>query len=204
MQISWKFKSCGDLSCVTVLQGTSEKLVGWAKKRQRTVLLAELFKLTYFCETFHFQWTGIFLAEVDFFETFLSITSQIVMKPQDAQKHSLFLCKRGLHIFLESTWPFLLELITLQILWVLFMPPCECSAMCHFFTGLCINAIACICLLWRFTNHRAPLTTQLCKEAHAFNSSPQIERSSSNGWFTQNKTIRYCWKLDEGQQREKY
>lgn len=205
MQISLKFKSCGDPSCVAVLQGASEKLVGWARRgRELLSFVSRVVHIDIFLQNISLLMDWHFLAEVDFLATFLSVTSQIIMKPQNTQKPSLLLCKRGLHIFLESTWPFSLELVTLQILWVLFVPPSECSATCHFFTGLYTKAIACMCLLWGFMNHHAPLTTQLCKEVHAFNSSPQTERSSSNGWFTQNKKVRYCWKLSEGQQREKY
>lgn len=42
-----------------------------------------------------------FSGRVDFLETFLTITSQIIMKIQETQKPSLLLCKRGLCILLE-------------------------------------------------------------------------------------------------------
>lgn len=173
------------------------------QKRQSFVsFVSSLVQIGTFLQNISLSMDKHFSGRVDFLETFLTITSQIIMKIQETQKPSLLLCKRGLCILLELAWPFLLELVMLQILWVLFVPPCGCSATWYFFTVLCTKAIACMCLLWGFMNHLAALTTQLCKEVHAFNSSPQTESSSSNGWCTENKKIRYCWKLSKGQQRK--
>lgn len=129
---------------------------GWMNKegkRQRTGEFCRQTCSNWHISAKHFTFNGLsfFLTEADFLETFLTITSQTIMKPQETQKCSLLLYKRGLWSLLESEWPFLLELVMLQILWVLFVPSCGFSASCYFSQEFVLEQQpACICFgeLW--------------------------------------------------------
>lgn len=180
---------------------------GWVSQEDRRQRTAEFclqpVQTGTFCKTFHFQWTGIFCQSCFFSNISDYYQSNHHGIPRGSAAQLAALQERFTHLAWIGMAFFVWTCYAAGPLGTICA---SLGLLCHmlFFTRLCTKAITCACLLWGFMTHFAPLTTELCEEVHVFNSSPQIVRSSSKSWCSQNKKSRDCWKLSQGQQREKY
>lgn len=163
-QITWNLKSLGDLGCKAVLQAGPEHLGKRAKRRGGEPLRFSLQTCSkrHISEK-HFTFNRLkFLGRSHFFWKYF--WQLLVKSSWNSRILSTLLC--CLCILCELVWPILFELLTLQILWVLFVPPCGCSATCCFYKTVLQQQPACVSFrdLWPISH----LWPQSCVKVFMF------------------------------------